>query len=86
MSSIGEVRAEVDVARAVLDQLAGSYLAESQQVMTAAAALAGAGDGSNRTELPDAVSSAHAAVREADHTAAATAETGRLCSSYVWQL
>ena len=83
---LGEIRSEVDTVRAVFDQVAGSYLAESQEVKTAATALADAGDGSNRTELPEAVGSAHAAIQEAEQAATAIAEAGRLCSSYVWQL
>ena len=83
---IGEIRADVDAVRAILDRLASSYLAESQLVRDSGTALSGEGKDSNRTELSNAVSIAHLAAQEADHTAAAATEAGRLCSTYAWQL
>ena len=84
--SIGEIRADVDAIAAVLDQLTGSYRMGSQQVRDAATTLSSAGKDSNRPELSGAVSVAHLAAQEADHTATTSTEASRLCSAYAWQL
>jgi hypothetical protein len=83
---IGDVRADVDAIRAVLDRLAGSYRTGSQQVRDAAATLSHSGKDSNRPELSDAVSVGQLATEKADRTATIVAEAGRQCFTYAWQL
>lgn len=83
---IGELRTDVDAVATVLSHLAGTYRTASQQIRDAATALSHAGQDSNRPELSAAVTTAHLATQEADHTAATVAEAGRLCSAYAWQL